>query len=79
MDKNSNKNNKHPNSVDSVELSQDTKKDLIGEIPPSLLSWGLLAIIAIFLALIIALCVIEYPYSHGESILEHLITARNSA
>lgn len=69
----SNKKTAQDDSSESIELSKENVPDLIGEIPPALIRWGLAAIIAIFLALAVALCMIEYPYSHGESILEHLI------
>lgn len=60
------------NSHDNIELRSEKVRNLIGEIPPSLIRWGTVIIVAIFLALILVLCFVPYPYSNGESILQHL-------
>lgn len=61
------------NKTNDIELRSEKVRNLLGEIPPSLVSWGTAIIIAIFLALIIAICFIPYPHSKGESILQHLL------
>lgn len=58
---------------DSVELRSEKVRQLIGEIPPSLVRWGIAIIAIVFIALIAAVCLLPYPYSNGESILRHFI------
>ena len=55
------------------------KKDIIildatskGLIPPSLVRWGTVIIVAIFLILLLVVCFMPYPHSQGESILQRL-------
>ena len=66
MDKTDNKENQ-------IELRSEKVRNLLGEIPPALVRWGLVIIIAIFLALLFVACFMPFPYSNGESILQHLI------
>ena len=56
-----------------IELRSEKVRNLLGEIPPSLIRWGTVIIIAIFLALLIVVCFMPYPHSKGESILQHLL------
>ena len=56
---------------DNIELRSEKVRNLIGEIPPSLVRWGTAVIVLIFLLLLTALCFLPYPYSNGESIIEH--------
>lgn len=58
---------------DKIELRSEKVRQLIGEIPPSLVRWGIVIIVIIFAALIAAVCLLPYPYSNGESILQHLL------
>ncbi len=51
-----------------IELRSEKVRKLLGEIPPALVGWGTLII-----TLILAVCLIPYPYSNGESILSHLL------
>lgn len=44
-----------------------------GEIPPALVRWGSVIIVAIFLVLLLVLCFVPYPHSKGESILQHFL------
>jgi hypothetical protein len=61
------------NTHDKIELRSEKVRKLIGEIPPSLVRWGTAIIAIVFIALLAAICLLPYPYSHGESILQHLI------
>lgn len=61
------------NTQDKIELRSEKVRKLIGEIPPSLARWGIVIIATVFLLLIAAICLLPYPYSHGETILNHLI------
>ena len=61
------------NTLDNIELRSEKVRKLIGEIPPSLVRWGTLIIVIIFLGLLAAVCFLPYPYSNGESILEHIL------
>lgn len=58
---------------DKIELRSEKVRQLIGDIPPSLVRWGIAIIAIVFIALIAAVCLLPYPYSNGESILQHLI------
>lgn len=58
---------------DKIELRSEKVRKLIGEIPPSLVRWGTAIIAIVFIALLGAVCLLPYPYSNGESILQHLI------
>ena len=57
----------------NIELRSEKVRKLLGEIPPSLVRWGTVIITVIFLALLATVCLIPYPYSNGESILQHLL------
>lgn len=58
---------------DKIELRSEKVRQLIGEIPPSLVRWGIAIIAIVFLALLAAIVLIPYPYSEGEAILQHLL------
>lgn len=58
---------------EKIELRSEKVRQLIGEIPPSLVRWGIAIIAIVFIALIAAVCLLPYPYSNGESILRHFI------
>lgn len=61
------------NSQDKIELRSEKVRKLIGEIPPSLVRWGTAIIALIVAALLMAVCLLPYPYSDGESVIEHLL------
>ena len=67
--------NYKPQTVASndIELRSEKVRQLLGEIPPALVTWGTAIILFIFLVLIIVVCFVPYPHSQGESILQHLI------
>lgn len=62
-----NKNNKNK----EIELRSEKVRNLLGEIPPSLVRWGTVIIVTILLVLLFVLCFMPYPHSNGESILQH--------
>lgn len=51
--------------------------NLLGEIPPSIIRWGTVIIVAIFLILLLVICFMPYPYSNGESILQYIVLNKN--
>ena len=55
-----------------IELRSEKVRNLLGEIPPALVRWGMVIIVAIFLTLLLVVCFVPYPHSQGESILQHL-------
>ena len=57
----------------TIELRSEKLRNLLGEIPPSLVRWGTLIIVAIFLVLLLVVCFMPYPHSQGESILQHIL------
>ena len=60
-------------SHDNIELRSEKVRELLGEIPPSLVRWGTAIIAIVFIGLVAAVCLLPYPYSNGESILRHFI------
>jgi len=56
---------------DETEMRSEKVRKLLGEIPPVLVRWGSVILLAIFLALLIAVCFVPYPHSQGESIMQH--------
>lgn len=61
------------NTHDNIEARSEKVRQLLGEIPPSLVRWGTAIIAIVFIALVAAVCLLPYPYSNGESILRHFI------
>lgn len=61
------------NTHDKIELRSEKVRKLIGEIPPSIVGWGIAIIAIVFLALLAAICLLPYPYSNGETIIIHII------
>ena len=55
-----------------IELRSEKVRNLLGEIPPSLVRWGTVIIVAVFLILLLVVCFVPYPHSQGESILQYL-------
>ena len=58
---------------DNIGLRSEKVRELLGEIPPSLVRWGTAIIAIVFIGLVAAVCLLPYPYSKGESILRHFI------
>lgn len=67
------KNSNEKKLSNEIELRSEKVRNLLGEIPSSLIGWGTVIIIAIFLILLLVICFMPYPYSNGESILQHII------
>lgn len=62
--------------VPGVSLRSEKTRKLLGDIPRSLINWGAAVTVFFFIALILALCLIPYPYSEGESLLMHILGYR---
>jgi len=58
-------------TIKNLELRSRKVQNLLREIPHSLVRWGIVIIMAIFLTLLLTVCFMPYPYSNGESILQH--------
>lgn len=58
---------------DKIELRSEKVRRLLGEIPPSLVRWGTVILLVIFIGLVAALTLVPYPYGNGESILQHIL------
>ena len=56
-----------------IELRSEKVRNLLGEIPPSLVKWGTVIIVAIFFFFFLVVCFVPYLHLHGESILQHLL------
>jgi hypothetical protein len=56
---------------DKIELRSEKERQQIGDIPTTLVYWGIFIITIVSIALVAAGCFIPYPYSNGESILRH--------
>lgn len=61
------------NKNSDMELRSKKVRNLLGEIPPALVRWGTVIIVAIFLILLLVVCFMPYPHSQGESILQHIL------
>ena len=59
-------------TISEIELRSEKVRNLLGEIPPSLVRWGTVIIVAIFLILFLVVCFVPYPHSQGESIFQHI-------
>ena len=59
-------------TISEIELRSEKVRNLLGEIPPSLVRWGTVIIVAIFLILLLVVCFVPYPHSQGESIFQHI-------
>lgn len=56
-----------------IELRSEKVRKLIGDIPSSLVIWGTAIIAIILFTLLTVICLLPYPYSDGETIIEHLM------
>ncbi|GFH98620.1 hypothetical protein [uncultured Phocaeicola sp.] len=56
-----------------IELRSEKVRNLLSKMPPSLVRWGTVIIVAIFLILLLVVCFMPYPHSQGESILQHIL------
>ena len=68
---------KKKKSSEEIELRSEKVRNLLGEIPPSIIRWGTVIIVAIFLILLLVICFLPYPYSNGESILQYIVLNKN--
>ena len=74
MEENNKQINAKTNNTDKIELRSEKVQQLIGEIPPRLVRWGMAIILFIFALLVVALIYIPYPYGkEGETIFWHII------
>lgn len=64
--------NTNNNTLDKIELRSKKVRKLLGEIPQSLVRWGMVIMLVIFIALLAVVCLLPYPYSNGESVIEHI-------
>lgn len=55
------------------ELHSEKVRGLLGGIPSSLIRWSTVVIIAILVIVLAVVCLLPYPYSQGESIIQHLL------
>jgi hypothetical protein len=60
-------------SIVNSNLHSKKACNLLGENPPALVRWGTVIIVAIFLILLLVVFFVPYPYSQGESILQHIL------
>lgn len=66
------KNSKNTLTHDQIEIRSEKVRNILGEVPNKLVRWGI-AIICLFFAILIAVVsCIEFPYSNGETIFEHI-------
>lgn len=63
-------NNEFSKNIDS---RSEKVRNLFGEKPPFFVRWGTSIVVIMFLILLLILLGLQYPYSNGESILQHLL------
>lgn len=51
-----------------IELRSEKVRNIIGEIPPALVRWGIAIIVVIFAILLSVVLCVKYPYGNGETI-----------
>lgn len=56
-----------------IELRSEKVRNIIGEIPPALVRWGIAVIAIVVIMLLLAVLCIPYPYGNGETIFRHLM------
>ena len=66
-------NSKSETDNSKIELRSDRVRKVIGEVPTTIVRIGFLINIIVLLALVLAISLIPYPYSGGESILQHVL------
>ena len=59
-------------TMDNMETRSGKVRKLLGEKPSRLIRWGTVIITIIFILLIAAVSLLPYPYSDGETILNHI-------
>lgn len=57
-----------------IELRSEKVRNIIGEIPPALVRWGIVLIVIIFAILFSFVLCVKYPYGNGETILQHVLS-----
>lgn len=62
------------NTHSHIELRSEKVRNIIGEIPPALVRWGIVIIVVIFVILLAVVLCVKYPYGNGETILQHLLS-----
>lgn len=56
-----------------VEIRSEKVRRLLGEMPRALEICGAVAMALILLGLVLVVCLVPYPYSGGESILQRIL------
>lgn len=73
MEKESDRQTADKHSHDRIELRSEKVRKIIGDVPNGLVRYGNLVILIIFILLIAAVSMLPFPYSHGETILQHIL------
>lgn len=55
-----------------IELRSEKVRNIIGEIPPALVRWGIAIIVVIFAILLSVVLCVKYQYGNGETIFQHI-------
>lgn len=55
-----------------IELRSEKVRHIIGDIPPTLVRWGIALIVVIFAILLAIVLCVKYPYGNGETIFQHI-------
>lgn len=61
------------NTQSRIELRSEKVRNIIGEIPPALVRWGIAIIVIIFAVLLAIVLCVKFPYGNGETILQHIL------
>ena len=64
---------KETQGAEREEIHSEKVRCLLNEMPRSLTIWGCMVTAVVFIGIALTLCLMPYPYSGGESILEHLL------
>lgn len=61
------------NNADNFRMRSKKVRDLLGELPQSLVSTSAAVLIIVFVILLSVICIVPYPHSQGECILLHFL------
>ena len=55
-----------------IEIRSEKVRRIIGANPPKFVSWGIIVIMLLYVALFVFVLSLPYPYGGGETIFQHL-------
>ena len=66
--------NRRISNQSHIEIRSKKVRDIIGTNPPKFISWGIIIIMLVFMALFTVVLNLSYPYGGGETIFQHFFS-----